>query len=57
MKNMEQTITKSVRLPKSMWGDIATYRFENRITTEAEALRRIIQAVLKRAQRRGKKAG
>jgi hypothetical protein len=46
-------IRKSMSLPKSMWDDIAEFRFAQRIGTEAEAIRRLIQSALK-AARRGK---
>lgn len=37
---------KSVTLPDSMWDAIAEYRFDQRIATEAEAIRQLIQAGL-----------
>jgi hypothetical protein len=37
---------KSVTMPKSMWADIAAFQKIEKITTEAEALRRIVMAGL-----------
>lgn len=45
-------VRKSVTLPKSMWDEMAEYRFTQRITTEAEAVRRLIQAALKMGRKR-----
>jgi hypothetical protein len=39
----EPTARKSVTLPDSMWNAIGEYRFFNRIPTEAEAIRQLIQ--------------
>jgi hypothetical protein len=39
----EATARKSVTLPESMWNAIGEYRFYNRIPTEAEAIRQLIQ--------------
>lgn len=38
---------KSVSMPESMWMDIARYQREERITTEAETIRRIVLAGLR----------
>jgi hypothetical protein len=40
---LEPTARKSVTLPDSMWNAIREYRFYNRISTEAEAIRQLIQ--------------
>jgi metal-responsive CopG/Arc/MetJ family transcriptional regulator len=42
----EQASRKSVTLPDSLWDEIADYRHNQRISSEAEALRRIIRAGL-----------
>ena len=34
---------KSVSLPAALWAQVDSYRFDNRIGTEAEALRRLIE--------------
>ena len=39
----EPASRKSVTLPESMWAAIGEYRFYNRIPTEAEAIRQLIQ--------------
>ena len=38
---------KSVAMPRTMWQDIAKFQATERITTEAEALRRIVLAGLR----------
>ena len=45
---------KSVTLPASMWREITDFRFAERIGTEAEAVRRLLQATLKVAARKAK---
>ncbi len=40
---------KSVSLPAALWEQVDAYRFGNRIGTEAEALRRLIEFGLKHA--------
>lgn len=47
-------VRKSVSLPKSMWDEIAEYRFTQRITTEAEAVRRLLQLALRGAGKRAR---
>jgi hypothetical protein len=42
----EPTARKSVTLPNSMWNAIGEHRFYNRIPTEAEAIRQLIQSGL-----------
>ena len=42
-KISEPASRKSVTLPESMWSAIGEYRFYNRIPTEAEAIRQLIQ--------------
>lgn len=37
---------KAITLPDPMWVRVANFRFEKRITTEAEALRRLVQSGL-----------
>lgn len=52
----EPTARKSVSLPASLWERLSEFRHENRIGSEAEAIRRIVLAGLdaeaKRAARR-----
>ncbi len=38
---------KSVTMPRSMWSDIDSYGAQERIKTQSEALRRIVQAGLR----------
>jgi hypothetical protein len=40
-------VRKSVTMPQSMWRDIAKFQSDERITTEAEALRRVVLAGLR----------
>ena len=48
---------KSVTLPDSMWAEVAEFRFSERIGSEAEALRRLVQAGLRaEAKLRGRNA-
>jgi len=44
--NPETTVRKIVSIPKSLWAEIEDFRFGNRIGTEAEAIRRLIEAGL-----------
>lgn len=41
---------KSVSLPAELWGHVDAYRFGNRITTESEAIRRLIELGLEAAK-------
>jgi hypothetical protein len=41
--NRDTTVRKIVSLPREMEAAIRTYRFTNQITTEAEAIRRLIE--------------
>lgn len=41
--NPEKTVQKLVAMPREMAEKIADYRFENRLKSEAEAIRRLIQ--------------
>lgn len=43
----EPATRKSVTLPNSMWAEVAEFRFSERIGSEAEALRRLVQAGLR----------
>jgi len=45
---------KIVSLPAELAKAVEDFRFENRINTEAEAIRRLIQAGLKAHERKGK---
>jgi hypothetical protein len=47
---MSYPVRKTVALPASMWADVAAYQASERITTEVEALRRLVQAAV-RAER------
>lgn len=52
----EPVTRKSVTLPNSMWAEVAEFRFSERIGSEAEALRRLVQAGLRaEAQARERK--
>jgi metal-responsive CopG/Arc/MetJ family transcriptional regulator len=44
--NSETTVRKLVSLPREMVGRIEEFRFSNRIKTESEAIRRLIEAGL-----------
>lgn len=46
---------KSIGLPRSIWQEIADYRFGERITTENEAVRRLVLEGLKIWRRKMKK--
>lgn len=48
--NPETTTRKLVSLPKSMLQEIKDFRFNHRIDTESEAIRRLIEAGLKSAE-------
>jgi hypothetical protein len=43
----ESIIRKSVALPASMWNEIAEFRADNRIISETEAVRRLIETALR----------
>jgi hypothetical protein len=43
---MKSEIRKTISLPKTIWKAISDYRFDNRLKTEAEALRRILKEAL-----------
>lgn len=45
--NPDKTVRKIFSLPKELWQQVDDYRFENRIGTEAEAIRRLIGTGLK----------
>ncbi len=45
--NPETTVRKLVSLPKPMVAAIQDYRFERRISSESEAIRRLIESGLK----------
>ena len=49
-KKLDYPVRKTVALPASMWADVAAYQASERITTEVEALRRLVQAAV-RAER------
>ena len=46
MNAIEPVTRKSVTLPTALWEAVSDYRFEARIKTEAEAVRRLIEAGL-----------
>lgn len=48
---------KTVSLPDLMWADITDYRFANRITTEAETIRRLIEIALEAERRKAARRG
>ncbi len=39
---MDKTSRKSITLPDTLWAAITEFRFEQRIGTEAEAVRRLL---------------
>ncbi|WP_451993609.1 hypothetical protein [Azospirillum argentinense] len=41
--NPETTVRKIFTLPKDLWARVDDYRFENRLPTESEAMRRLIE--------------
>ena len=43
---VDNPIRKTVTLPGSVWDRVAAMRFDHRISTEAEAVRRIVVAGL-----------
>jgi hypothetical protein len=47
----ESSSRKSVTLPDRLWAEIAEYRFSDRIGSEGEAVRRLIQAGLQASSR------
>lgn len=51
-KENEPVTRKTVSLPDSMWAEITTFRHGQRIGTEAEALRRLIQGGLRAEEQR-----
>jgi hypothetical protein len=54
-KPIDTPVRKSITLPKSLWDEIVALRFELKISTEAEAVRRIVTAGIKAEWRRAKK--
>ena len=48
MVDRREVTRKSVTLPKPLWDRIAEWRFANRIGSEAEAFRRLIELALKK---------
>ena len=53
-KEPEPVTRKTVTLPDDLWQLVADFRFSERIGTEAEALRRLIQSGI-RAEAKGRK--
>lgn len=51
-KEPERTTRKSVTLSDSMWAEISEFRFVQRIATEAEAVRRLLQSALSSERKR-----
>lgn len=43
----EAVARKTMALPQSLWAEVSEYRHVERIGTEAEALRRLVQAGLR----------
>jgi hypothetical protein len=41
--NPETTVRKSVAIPKALWERIRSWRFQNEMNTESEALCRLIE--------------
>jgi hypothetical protein len=50
--NPSTTVRKLVSMPHDLIQQIADYRFEHRIKTEAEAIRRLIELGLQAAKKR-----
>ena len=49
--NPETTVRKLVSIPREVWEKIEDYRFDNRIRTESQAIRRLIELGLKAAEK------
>jgi hypothetical protein len=45
--NADTTVRKMLSIPRELWQAIEDYRFERRIKTESEALRKLIEAGLR----------
>lgn len=50
--NPDTTVRKVVNLPRDLWSRIEDYRFDNRIKTEADAMRQLIELGLEKAAQR-----
>jgi hypothetical protein len=50
----ELTIRKSFTLPLRLWQAVEDYRFTQRIGSEAEALRRLLEDALRRTAPKGR---
>ena len=48
--NADTTVRKMLSMPRDLWQAIEDYRFEQRIKTESEAIRRLIELGLKAAE-------
>ncbi|MFD1627674.1 hypothetical protein [Azospirillum griseum] len=55
--NPETTVRKLVSLPKPLAAAILDFRFEQRIGTESEAIRRLIELGLEAAKQQPEKTG
>lgn len=42
--NPEKTVRKFLAIPRELWAKVEDFRFAERIGTESEALRRLIEA-------------
>lgn len=49
--NPKTTVRKLVAMPHELWNRVADYRFEYRLKTEAEAIRRLIELGLQVAKK------
>jgi hypothetical protein len=49
------TSRKSITLPDDLWKAVAEYRFENRIASEAEAVRGLLSLALSLSDRLGQR--
>jgi hypothetical protein len=45
-RDTKTTMRKSLTLPKELWDAVTDYRFNQRIGTEAEAIRQLLQSAL-----------
>lgn len=52
---MKKEVRKTISLSVETWEAIADYRFENRISTEAEAIRRAFDEVFLKRKANGKR--
>lgn len=49
----DDKVRKMVTLPQDLWEKVTDFRFDNRINTESEAIRRLIELGLQAAEKPG----